>query len=593
MVNWEKLHKKLTALWSDSRSYLQRLLLSGAVALAFSFTFVFFGPLDLVAFNGSSLAFTYRDVVWLLLGLFLGLWAVSAPLLALLRGRIFNYTLCVLTAIVLGGYLQALLFNGGLGLLTGDAITWSAHRGTAFMSLAVWIVVLLALLFVMYLHRKFWEKLVLCVSGLLVIMQLVPAVAILCGAYDQARPDDISGYHLSTEGYTEFSAEENVFVFVLDRLDYLYLEQALAKDPHFLDGLDGFTCYDNAISAYGRTKPALVHLLTGSTENTFRVSAEQYYQEAWTDGGNLLEALRQQDYSIEMYTSIRNLFSDPAFVKTYVDNASNGTAGLDYGVMGKKLLELSAFRYAPTALKPFYFADTNYFNEDIYHDDVNPAYQFDDAAFYAQLQNATADREKPSFKFYHFYGTHAAISKDTPSYTMNADGTVTYDSDAAGNLTPRATTLEDQTIGNFTNLIRVFDRMKALGIYENATIIITGDHGSAWSDYKPLQKATRIGLFYKPSGAAGTPLRHSSAPVSVANIPATIAKAAGADYKVFGTPLDEVAEDAVITRYYYKTVCDRETHRETQLWIYAVTGDAADIKNWELVETVDIPYSYN
>ena len=165
---------------------------------------------------------------------------------------------------------------------------------------------------------------------------------------------------------------------------------------------------------------------------------------------------------------------------------------------------------------------------------------------------------------------------------MNADGT-------AGT---EPTTVTDQLKGSFVNLRKLFDRMKELGIYDDATIIITGDHGAAVSDTKPLQKATRVGLFYKPAGASGQ-LKNSSAPVTTEQVAATVIKATGADHSAYGKALDEVAEDAVITRVYYKTVCDTETYRETQLCIYHVTGDAANFANWELVQTVDIPYSYN
>ena len=72
-----------------------------------------------------------------------------------------------------------------------------------------------------------------------------------------------------------------------------------------------------------------------------------------------------------------------------------------------------------------------------------------------------------------------------------------------------------------------------------------------------------------------------------------MAKAIGSDHSAYGPALDEVAENAHITRTYYKTVCDPETFRETQLCIYHVVGEAADFDNWELVETRDISYSYN
>lgn len=576
MVDQTRIRKKFQELWKDNVSYKGRLLLSSAVMLALSFTFLFFGPLEITAFSGKSLVFTYRDILPILL-VMLAIGVAFAPLLALLRGRIFHYTVCVLVACTLFGYLQAMLLNGGLGLLTGDAISWNEYTGMAILGIVLWAALLIGFLLTMYLHRKFWWRMMCGISLLLVVMQLVPTISILCGAYDNAQPDSLSGYHLSEEGLAEYAAEENVFVFVLDRLDYDYIDRALKENPDFLDGLDGFTSYTNAISAYARTQPALAHLLTGVDDITYQVPESRFFTEVWNHKDtNILKTLQAADYSVNIYTNIRNLFGDRQVAETHVDNVSNGVSGMNYLTTAKKLLELSAFRYAPTALKPFFWADTNYYNTGIYHKDDFAAYQFDDVGYATRLQNATVGSAQNAFRMYHFFGPHSP-------YTMNADGT----------LSQTDTTVTDQLVGSFVNLTKIFNRMKELGIYENATILITGDHGAAMYDTKPLVKATRIGLFYKPAGSAGTPLQHSSAPVSVANIPATLAKSAGLDYTNLGTPLDEVAENADIVRYYFKTVCDEKTYRETQMCIYAVTGDASKFKNWELVDTVAIPYSYN
>lgn len=576
MFDREQMMKKLKALWTDSRNYKSRLLIAGAVALAYGFTFLFFGPLELVAFGSDSLDYGWRDAIWLLTGGLVLFVAIATPLLALLRGKIFNYTITVGASVVIAGYLQAMLLNGDLGLLTGDGIDWAAMTPNALWGLAFWALILLVLLFVMYLNRKFWALALKAVCLLLVFMQLVPTVAILCGAYDQTTTDKVGDYYLSDDGFYEFSAQDNVFVFVLDRLDYDYIQQVLKVEPHLFDGLDGFTSYTNAISGFARTKPALVHMLTGADEIAYQIAKEDYYTDAWTYGDrNLLEDLQDQGYGVELYTGIRNLFSDAQLAGKYVDNISNGRDGIHYDTMYKKLLQLSAFRYAPTALKPFYWADTNYYNEGVYKQGASVAYQFNDGAYAQGFVDATAERATNSFKLYHFYGSHAP-------YNLNADGTTSEE----------PTTVTEQTIGCFVNLTKMFDRMKELGIYEDATIIITGDHGAAVSDTKPLQKATRVGLFYKPAGATGS-LKTSSAPVTTEQVAATVVKAAGGDYSAYGKALDEVAEDADITRVYYKTVCDSVTYLETQMCIYHVTGDAANFDNWELVETVDIPYSYN
>ena len=565
--------KKLSALWADSRTYGKRLLLSGSAMLAACFTFLFYGPLEMVAFSADSLAYTYQDVALPLALTALAVFLAGSLLLALLRGKIFNYAISILFAVTVAGYLQAAFLNGGLGTLTGDSIDWAAHRAAMWLSFVVWVSVIICTFLLMYLHRDFWKKAVVCVCALLVIMQLTPTVGIFLGAYGGTQQAKTNDYYLSEDGMYEFSENDNIFVFVLDRLDYSYIENALKEDPAFLDGLDGFTSYTNAISAYARTRPALVHLMTGYEETAYVEPVSAYYRNAWTaDGKNILQNLQNQGYTIDMYSKANYLFSDPDFASQYVKNLRSGKYTPRYGVVLRKLSELSAYRYAPTAIKPFYWADTNYYNSDIF-DHIR--YEFNDSAYAQGFADSTAKQNKNSFKLYHFFGPHAP-------YTMNADGSESE----------TKTTVTDQTLGSFANLLRIFDKMKDLGIYEDAAIIITGDHGNAISDRKPIQKATRIGLFYKPSGSAGTPLATSSAPVCTDNIPATILKAAGADYSLYGRALDEIGEDEELVRYTYKSIIDKETYDEIGLYTYEITGNAADFDNWKIIDYVDIEHNF-
>ena len=162
---------------------------------------------------------------------------------------------------------------------------------------------------------------------------------------------------------------------------------------------------------------------------------------------------------------------------------------------------------------------------------------------------------------------------------MNADGT----------FSSAPTSSLEQTMGCFNILFAAFDKMKELGIYEDATIIILGDHGAPVTDNKPISKETRIGLFYKPSGSAGTPLRCSAAQVSTQNIPATIVKSTGADYTAYGQALDDIGENDEITRVYYKAICPPPTSsNEYEIYKYHINGDASDLKNWVVVEVFDV-----
>ncbi|MBQ6946974.1 MAG: hypothetical protein IJN42_02915, partial [Clostridia bacterium] len=280
----QKIVKKLKDLWTDKRPFTKRLMLSGAVMLSFVFTFVFFGPLEMVAFSGNSLFYTYKTVLGPLALTALVIWVVVSLLTALLRGKIFNYVTGSLFVVTVCGYLQAGLLNGNLGALTGDTIAWHDYRGNMLLGLGVWLTVLLLTFLLMYLHRKTWRRVLTFVSLLLVVMQMAPTVGILTGSYEAATVKDIGSYSLSTDGMYEFSKKDNVFVFVLDRLDYDYIEDVLKDDADFFAPLDGFTAYTNAISVFARIQPALNHLLTGSDELAYRISESDYYKQSWTAG---------------------------------------------------------------------------------------------------------------------------------------------------------------------------------------------------------------------------------------------------------------------------------------------------------------------
>ena len=90
--------KKLPPLWADKRTYKKRLELAFVAALAACFTFVFYGPLEMIVSGSASLIYNWRDVVWLLLGAFAVSCAALTFALPLLRGKIFNWAVSLVFA---------------------------------------------------------------------------------------------------------------------------------------------------------------------------------------------------------------------------------------------------------------------------------------------------------------------------------------------------------------------------------------------------------------------------------------------------------------------------------------------------------------
>ena len=569
--------EKLKGLFiTDKRGYFRRLLISAPVCLAICFTFLFFGPFELVAHSGNSLYYSYKDVGPLLAMTAGIVFAVITPIVPLFRGKLFNYIVSVSFSVTLAAYLQAMFFNGSFGELTGDPIDWTMHKTELVANLAIWIGILLVVLFIMYLKRAVWRGVTTVLAIVIVLSQTVPLIGILNGAYGEKTETKKDNFYLSCDGMFNYSKNKNIFLFVLDRLDYDYIDLVRDSYPDFFDKLDGFTDYTNAISTYARTLPAASHMLTGYEENAYEIPDDKYYEEAWTmDGKNILEDLNDSGYRVDIYTEMSIMFNDGAFANKYVENVDYDKVTVPKETLLGKMINLSCFRYSPIGFKPFFYTDTNYYNAGAEIEEVTPErelYFIDESKYVEQFKDITAGEEVNCFKYYHFNGPHA------PFY-MREDGTRSE--------TP--TSSLKQTVGSFNILFGIFDQMKELGIYEDATIIITADHGSAMSDLKPLIKATRIGMFYKPSGSAGTPLAESSAPISTMNIPATILKAAGADYSAYGRPIDEIGEDEDIVRTYYKTAIGSPSY----VYTYEVRGDASVFENWVIVDKQELKNSYN
>lgn len=581
----ELIIKKAKALWADKRTYGNRLMLAGSAMLAACFTFIFFGPFEMVAFGINSLEYTYMDVIWLLLAAMAGVSVCGTLAISMLRGKLFNYVVAVIFSITVAGYLQAALLNGSVGALTGEAVDWARLKTEMAVSIAAWIAVFIAVITVLYFHRVFWRNMVIGASLLLVVMQTAPLVGILLGAYEEARIPESSGYYFTNSGSQEFSENENVFVFILDYMDYDYVEAIYHENPAFFDDFEGFMGYTNAVSVFGRTRPSVCNILTGYTEGAYLIPDEEYMKNAWeSKSPNLLDILQEQEYSIEMYAKTNEVFGAGDIGLDYVSNLAERTdanVSIIPGTMLKKLLYLSVYRYAPTALKPFFWEYTSFYNEDVYR--INGAAQDDsDLTDYSRfntensaaaelLSQGTAERSANCFKLYHLDGSH-------PPCYLNRAGVYTY----------KTTDEYEQTWGCLNLLKTVFAHMQELGIYEDATIILTADHGEVGKMAYDSFPGMRTALFYKPAGSAQTPLVWSDAQVSTANIPATIVQAVGADSDRFGLTLDEVGSDP-IERVFFR---EYSVNDKPYLDKYIISGDAGDAANWELIETKEITHPF-
>lgn len=550
-----------------------KLMFAAAVASVLPLIVTVMGPLEIFLNNKQEFLFRVGDFlpVTFLLGLIL--FAVLFALLAVLRKKAFLVALAVIAWLSLMTFLQATFLNFGLDTLAADGLEGETSVWWSVLNLVIWLAVGAGAVFAALKVKD--EKLVASVAAValataLGVSLLNLGMAVLLGGGDE---EGQSAAVLSNEGIFEVGADENVIVIVLDRFDVYYYDQLVKDDPAFFSPLDGFTYYNNNISLYSRTYPSITYMLTGM-EQDFDMTASAYFEKAYGES-TFLKDLKRDGYSINLYTESYYAYRDAEVLSGIADNAVSEYRFVVHDRMGlsAKMLALCAYRYAPTLLKKEIQVSTSDFSR-FFEASAYEMYQTDDAATYEtfQKEGVTVGTDK-RFTFLHLNGCH-------DPFTIGENGERVENGEALPAIR-----------GVFGMVFSYLDALKASGLYEDATIIITGDHARAISDRKDVAAPRVTALFVKQSGESGEPLAYSSAPVCQENLRATIVKSAGIPTEEdYGAAVFEIAEDAdVVRKYCFEKTLEDGTH---QIVEYRVTGDANEFSNWTLVERRDIGKLY-
>lgn len=219
--------------------------------------------------------------------------------------------------------------------------------------------------------------------------------------------------------------------------------------------------------------------------------------------------------------------------------------------------------------------DSTEFDNLIKYEDNNDredAYELDDVYFYQKLLKqkmvSTSDGEGV-FAYYHLRGAH-------PPFIYNDK----VETDLSGNVTQI-----QQIKGSFNIVYEYIDQMKAIGVYDNTTIVLMADHGVQFDYPNELKDQPCVPAFFiKPSQSQGQQMQNNSAPVTTENFRATLVEVAGGDPSHFGVPLFDVDEDAQVLRKYYWNFAGKSLHE------FDIDGDANDIDSYKFVK--ELPFIY-
>ena len=576
------------------QKYIERMRMSAPVVLAISLSFILIGCMDLALQNSMDMPFRPERMAPVLL-LASGLcFAVLLFLIPLFRGKGYTLLVSLALAILIAGYIQGDFMNGSLGELNGEVIYWDRLWDQTAGSLFMWALVITCVFLLLRFAKKAWLRLLFFVPLLLLVMQ---AAGFAETVDDYKKSGETSFWvqskeMLTIEGLHSPASEKNAIIFVLDRMDNSFVDQIAINHPGFFDELDGFTRFDDNITYSASTFPSVTEMLTGNRYRYDR-SRNSYFDFAWSNA-EMLSILKERGVDTRLYTSRGYVYNSTSQLNGLVSNVNAGKHGGDIDFNKRialvKLIKLSAFRYAPTPAKQAFWISPTEFNDSLLLTDATVFYLINDFAFYDNItiNGLTPSGADAGFFFYHLQGAHEPINMNENIEWIEVE--------------PEDRTAQriGQATGCFKIVYEYLRQLKALGLYEDATIIITADHPDYLGD--DLEKPMLAALFVKPASSAGTPLAYSHAPVCPDQLPATILEglfggsvggnagesdkegasgsggvdsggSVGAEGFSFAPGYMDVAEGADVVREYIVRRCR-----------YEIKGDGRDFANWSFIE---------
>lgn len=568
-----------------------------ALSLALGFTVFFFSPMDIFLGNQREFVVEFKYAALPMLITSAAASAAVAAVLTLsllINTKVFDVVSRLFAGLLLAMYTQTLFFNSRMASITGDTVDYSDNMASAITNAVIYCLIILLPLILHILASIFKKNKVLnlgkgmvipYISGLIFLMQLVGTGSTILTT-DFSKYEKMYNKYLAMGPTMSLSKEDNVVVFLADRLDSLWVDETIERYPEMSSNLKGFTFYQNNISHNTNTFPSVPQMLTNSLYKG--EEWPDYTGRAW-DGDTLPKRLTENGFDVNLLIDNLTTYSTIAQLDGQCSNLGESDAELiDFNYFGPSGIILTMSRLSLSKLSP-YLLKTEFtrgmgssLSQDFvrYLDDMPDRMPMtvsvdSDLAYYKYLkQNGlTDDNDNKTFTFVHLNCSHGA---NNTTAALNPDFF-------------RANTADiyDTTRGGFEIIFRYIDEMKLLGIYDNSTIIILGDHGRApveiEVDNKPgLTSAITTALLVKPKNAPAENLKiDRDSELSNDFFAASVLEYAGLDHSDFGLSYNDVIEGDLHPERWLQTFDWHGYGDVVYKALYKVTGDARDFNNWE------------
>jgi hypothetical protein len=547
-----------------------------APALLFWLNLSLFGTLAVYSGNPGEFLVPYRDI----LGFFLLPSLIVVSVLVLIaslmgaRGRLIYNAFLMFLAVVT--YTHGNLLHWDTGVLDGSALDLS-QGWRSLVDAGLWA----ALAWLCWWYRQRLAEHGWRICAALLLFQSIGAAVQARGQAD--NPEYVEGI---PEELTYFSKNTNVVHIILDAFQASIFEHIVQADTDLQAEFEGFTFFRNSVTPSDITYLSVPATLSG-TPYTNEISITDYHDQT-LGGRNLYTFLADREYAVDVATPVWWNAENDAFSSYY--RIPTPYAGDEEGLRGAALLliDISLFRQAPHFLKPQVYRNGAWLLSNRLVS--RPEQQFSHFAHGEFLrdftQRITARAERPSYKFLHLVTPHAPLVTDA---SCNFSGEeLDYSLDAFG--------AQSRCILGI--VIAFLRQLETLGIYEQSLLVIHGDHGGGvafemrdaqgeltdsskslhrmWGNPLPL-------VLIKPPHADG-PLRISNEPVSLMDIPATVADLLDFENPFPGFSMFAPDSDRPRVRRYYRSTIHRNDaaakDRFDNFSSFTIRGSIYDVAAW-------------
>jgi hypothetical protein len=532
-----------------------------------------------------------------------GLWPTAAAVLAwalfagLLPERVHGRVMVLAAALVLLAWVQGNLLVWEYGRLDGSEIDFSRGSWRGWLDGALWLAVLLA---VDYWRERLVRGLPRAAIACCAISALLVAGSLAAHA-DDPPPGPVPDEALAT--LSRFSPRANVLHIVADGMQSGVFDDLLREDRgEMLGDFDGFVFFQDNLGLFPYTHVAVPALLSGRIYDNTRPLPDFLDEAMGRD--SILAAARAAGFEVEVGMPQGGISGVYRRVRDgrVMALPSRPLTGEWRGPSDQSLLlvDLSLFRIVPHFAKKVVYNDQQWLVQPLFGRGGGLGQDFLAHSAFLQAMSGRlgADATRPQYKLVHLMLSHRPmVTARDCSYTGRA-------------LVPDRENVRNQARCGLRGLRTLLAAMRRQGVYDNSTIVVSGDHGafvpprvfsagssaSAQAQEKSIVPAmighARPLLLVKPPRARG-PLRRSTAPTWLVDTAATIADAAAIPGTFPGVPALRLPEGQVRERRFMEYGYLRSEWQGLYLSTiqeYLVNGRTDDIRSWEWGRTFP-PYN--